>query len=138
MLCPAWSRRWRIVMKKKGRRTRAERLKQKHQFDDLAALLESTPAEYRANLYEKLERERIAESMAKSGKKKRGGGHLFPGVSRAVQESSQRAAFRVRLRSDSCQTATLKPSRCCWIGFLWAWGYLVVMLAASREGSHDS
>ncbi|WP_264313139.1 hypothetical protein [Pseudomonas putida] len=74
-------------MAKKDRRTRAERLKQKHQFDDIAALLESTPAEYRAKLYEKLERERIAESMAKSGKKKRGG---WPFVSGSFEGGSRK------------------------------------------------
>lgn len=66
--------------------TRAERNKQKHQFDDLAALLHATPTEYRAKLYEKLERERIAEASAKSGKK-RGG---WPFVSGCFEGSSKK------------------------------------------------
>lgn len=66
--------------------TRAERNKQKHQFDDLAALLDATPTEYRAKLYEKLERERIAEASAKSGKK-RGG---WPFVSGCFEGSSKK------------------------------------------------
>ncbi|MBU0938489.1 MAG: hypothetical protein KJ715_06005 [Gammaproteobacteria bacterium] len=74
-------------MAKKERRTRAERHKQKHQFDDLAALLEATPVEYRAKLYEKLERERIAGSMAKSGKKNRGG---WPFVSGSFESGSKK------------------------------------------------
>jgi hypothetical protein len=60
-------------MKKKRAETRAERYKRKHPFDDLAALLESTPVEYRAKLYERLERERIAKSHEESGKKGHGG-----------------------------------------------------------------
>ena len=65
---------------------RAERNKQKHQFDDLAALLHATPTEYRAKLYEKLERERIAEASVKSGKK-RGG---WPFVSGCFEGSSKK------------------------------------------------
>lgn len=66
-------------MAKKPRPTRAERYKKKHQFDDLAALLEATPVEYRAKLYEKLERERLADNMEKAGKKRRGGWPFVPG-----------------------------------------------------------
>ena len=66
--------------------TRAERNKQKHQFENLAALLDATPYEYRATLYEKLERERIAEAMAKSGKK-RGG---WPFVSGCFEGGSKK------------------------------------------------
>lgn len=66
-------------MAKKPRPTRAERHKKKHQFDDLAALLEATPMEYRGKLYEKLERERVAEAMEKSGKRRRGGWPFLPG-----------------------------------------------------------
>ena len=66
--------------------TRAERNKQKHQFENLAALLDATPYEYRATLYEKLERERIAEAMTKSGKKRRGG---WPFVSGCFEGSSK-------------------------------------------------
>jgi len=42
-------------------------------------LLEATPVEYRAKLYERLERERIVESMEKSGKKRQGGWPFLPG-----------------------------------------------------------
>lgn len=66
-------------MAKKPRLTRAERHQKKHQFDDLAALLEATPVEYRAKLYEKIERERVAAAMEKSGKKRRGGWPFVPG-----------------------------------------------------------
>ncbi len=66
-------------MEGKKRLTRAERLKRKHPFKEMKELLESTPAEYQAKLYEKLERERIAAGAEKSGKKKRGGWPFLPG-----------------------------------------------------------
>ncbi|MBP5958491.1 hypothetical protein ICA16_22725 [Pseudomonas anatoliensis] len=66
-------------MEGKKRLTRAERLKRKHPFKEMKELLESTPSEYQAKLYEKLERERIAASAEKSGKKKRGGWPFLPG-----------------------------------------------------------
>ncbi|MBV7551999.1 hypothetical protein KW841_06490 [Pseudomonas sp. PDM28] len=71
----------------KKRPTRAERQKQRNPFKEIAELLEATPVEYRAKLYEKLERERIAESMEKSGKKKRGG---WPFVSGSFEGGSRK------------------------------------------------
>lgn len=66
-------------MEQKTRLTRSERRKKKHQFNDLKELLEATPVEYQAKLYERLERERIAANKEKSGKKKRGGWPFLPG-----------------------------------------------------------
>lgn len=66
-------------MEDKKRLTRAERKKRKHPFKELTAILEATDPEYRAKVYERLERERIAESKEKSGKKKRGGWPFLPG-----------------------------------------------------------
>lgn len=66
-------------MEKKARPTRSERRKKKHQFNDLKELLEATPVEYQAKLYERLERERIAAGNEKSGKKKRNGWPFLPG-----------------------------------------------------------
>lgn len=66
-------------MSKKDKPTRAERHRRKHPFKELAELLEATPVEYRAKLYEKLERERVAESLEKSGKKRKGGWPFLPG-----------------------------------------------------------
>ncbi|GFM87779.1 hypothetical protein PSCICO_31780 [Pseudomonas cichorii] len=74
-------------MAKKERPTKSERYRQKHQFDDLAAQLEATPVEYRAKLYEKLERERIAKSLEKSGKKRRGG---WPFVSGSFESGGKK------------------------------------------------
>lgn len=63
----------------KKRLTRAERLKRKHGFKNLAAELEAVAPEYQATLYQRLERERQAEQRVRSGKKKRGKWPFLPG-----------------------------------------------------------
>lgn len=66
-------------MEKKKRPTRAERLKKKHATSNLVSALEAVEPQYRAKLYERLERERLAEENAKLGKKRRSAWPFLPG-----------------------------------------------------------